>query len=295
MKLLITGATGFLGSHLTRMFMEGGHEVVILKRSHSDCRRICDLLPRLAHFNLDRVSLSEVFAEVPGVGVVIHTATCYGRQGETIPELFNANSAMPLQLLETAAAAGVSTFLNTDTSLDKFLNPYALSKRHFAEWGRLYANQKKIRFVNLELEHFYGADDDESKFTSHVIRSCMNNLPRLDLTPGEQRRDFIHIDDVLTAYRFVMEAAADSPEYFQNYGVGSAQPVTIRSFVETVQRLAGSHTRLNFGALPYRENEVMDACADVSSLNSLGWSPQVTLEQGIARTIATERAKGASA
>ena len=294
MKLLLTGATGFLGSHLTRALVATGYEVVILKRSFSDCRRIADLLPGLVHFDLDQVPLAAVFDEEPGITAVIHTSTCYGRRNETSSEIFGSNTAFPLQLMELAATANVATFVNTDTSLDRFLNPYALSKRQFAEWGRFYADKKMIRFVNVELEHFYGAGDDDSKFTTHVIRSCINNLPELKLTLGEQRRDFIHIDDVLTAYLTVLDAALDSSAYLLDYGVGSGQSVTIRTFVETVQQLANSHTRLDFGAIPYRENEVMDACADVTTLNALGWSPKVCLADGIKKTIIAERAKGSN-
>lgn len=293
MKLLLTGATGFLGSHLTRMLVSRGHEVLILKRSFSDCSRIIDLLPRLVYFDLDRLPLTEIFSHLKGIDVVIHAATCYGRNGESGSEVFGANTVFPLSLLELAVSYKVPTFVNTDTSLNRFLNPYALSKRQFSEWGRFYAGGKAIHFVNLELEHFYGTGDDESKFTTHVIRSCVNNLPELNLSPGEQRRDFIHIDDVQDAYLAVLEAAISSAEHFLNYGVGSGQTVTIRKFVETVHLLANSTTNLNFGALPYRENEVMDACADVMALKALGWAPKVSLMEGIVRTITAERQQGA--
>jgi len=143
------------------------------------------------------------------------------------------------------------------------------------------------------LEHFYGTGDDKSKFSTHVIRSCVNNLAELNLTPGEQLRDFIHIDDVIDAYLLVMERSIDSSRYYQNIGLGSGRPVKIRSFVETVQVLADSTTRLNFGAVPYRDNEVMESCADLTALKELGWSPKISLEEGIGRTVTEEKAKGA--
>lgn len=295
MKLLLTGATGFLGSHLTRMLIARGHEVSILKRSFSDCSRIIDLLPRLVCFDLDRLPLTEIFSHLKGIDVVIHAATCYGRNGESCSEIFGANTVFPLSLLELAVSGEVAAFVNTDTSLNRFLNPYALSKRQFAEWGRFYAGKKAIRFMNLELEHFYGTGDDESKFTTHVIRSCVNNLPQLNLSPGEQRRDFIHIDDVLEAYLAVLKEPLCSADHFLNFAVGSGLAVTIREFVETVHQLADSTTKLNFGALPYRENEVMDACADLRALKTLGWSPKVSLTEGIVRTITAEKEKGADA
>lgn len=292
MKLLITGATGFLGSNLTRALASRGHEVVLLKRSFSNCRRIADLLPRMVSYDLDLVSLEEVFSLEQGLSAVIHTATCYGRSGESCPEIFSANTVFPLGLLELASSAGVAAFVNTGTGLPRFLNPYALSKQQFAEWGRLYADKKEIRFINLELEHFYGTGDDESNFSAHVIRSCVNNLPELNLTSGEQLRDFIHIDDVIDAYLLVLERAIDSSTYYQDIGLGSGRPVKIRSFVETVHGFAGSTTRLNFGAIPYRDNEVMESCADLTALKELGWFPKISLEEGIGRTVTEEKAKG---
>jgi len=293
MKLLITGATGFLGSNITRTFASRGHEVVILKRSFSDCWRIADLLPQMVSYDLDLVSLEEILSQEKGISAVIHTATCYGRSRENCSEIFSTNTAFPLRLLELASSSGVAAFVNSGTGLPGFLNPYALSKRQFAEWGRLYADKKEIRFINLELEHFYGAGDDQSKFSTHVIRSCVNNLPELNLTPGEQLRDFIHIDDVIEAYLVVMDKAIDSSLYYQDIGLGSGRPVKIRSFVETVHSLADSTTRLNFGAIPYRDNEVMESCADLTALRGLGWYPKIPLEEGIGRTVAEERTKGA--
>lgn len=292
MKLLLTGATGFLGSHLTRVLVAHGHELVILKRSFSDCRRISEFLPQLVCFDIDNVPLAEIFTQVEGVSTVIHTATCYGRNGESTAEVFSANETFPLQLMELSIAAGIPAFINTGTSLDRFLNPYALSKCQFAEWGRLFAGNGALRFINLELEHFYGAGDDDRKFTTHVIRSCANDLPELKLTAGAQLRDFIHVDDVVAAYITILEQLSTVKEYFQTYGVGSGQPVTIRRFVELVRQLSGASTRLDFGAVPYRVNEVMVTCADLTALKSLGWSPQVSLEEGIGRAITAERAKG---
>ena len=72
---------------------------------------------------------------------------------------------------------------------------------------------------------------------------------------------------------------------FTQVELGSGIPTTIKDFVEKIHRLTNSKTALDFGALPYREGEVMKAIADISYLNRLGWSPSYTLEQGILKTI----------
>ena len=136
---------------------------------------------------------------------VVHTATCYGRNRETPLEVFEANLKFPLDLLEKAALFSTDTFFNTDTILYKYLNGYSLSKHQFVEWGKQYADEHKIKFCNIKLEHMYGPGDDDSKFTTYVINSCLNNVPEVKLTLGEQERDFIYIDDVVSAYQLLLK------------------------------------------------------------------------------------------
>ena len=83
----------------------------------------------------------------------------------------------------------VKYFLNTDTFLDRRINFYSLSKKQFLEWLKLYS--KDLVCANLVLEHFYGPEDDASKFVSFVIQSLLKNVSSLDFTPGDQKRDFI--------------------------------------------------------------------------------------------------------
>ena len=139
-------------------------------------------------------------------------------------------------------------------------------------------------FIDIRLQQMYGPGDDRSKFTTHVIEACRNNELRLALTPGEQRRDFIHIDDVVRAYECILErrcefAASDAVE------VGSGTAVTMRSFVELAKQAADASTLLDFGAVPYRANEAMLCVADTDRLRGLGWQPKVQLADGIKSTI----------
>lgn len=280
-QILLTGATGYLGSHLAEALLEAGHSVVVLKRKTSSLRRLESILPRITLLDVDGLDLNSLFKDYGKIDVVIHTATSYGRQGESACQIADANLCFPLKLLDAAIAADVRVFMNTDTALDKFLNTYSLSKRQFAEWGSHFARQKNIRFLNLRLEHFYGAGDDDTKFTTHVIKSCLTNAPELKLTAGEQRRDFIYIDDVVLAYLLLLEKQESLAEWFMEFDVGSGEAVTIRQFVELVHHLTASSTHLKFGASPYREGEVMYSQANTESLRQLGWRCGHTLEQGL--------------
>jgi nucleoside-diphosphate-sugar epimerase len=280
-RILLTGATGYLGSHLAEALLDKGHSIIGLKRKSSSLRRVESILPMIAFHDVEDLDLSVLFEKHGAIDAVIHTATCYGRGKESVTQIFEANTAFPVKLMEAAMAAGVSTFLNTDTVLDKNINAYSLSKNQFAEWGKYLTRGGKMRFVNIRLEHFYGPCDDDSKFTTHVIKSCLANVPELRLTLGEQKRDFIYIDDVVSAYQALLEKRYQFPELFTQIDVGSGNAFPIRQFVEMVHRITASKTRLAFGALPYREGEAMFSQAYIEPLRLLGWDCKHTLEQGV--------------
>lgn len=292
--VLITGATGYLGSHLACAWARAGHRVAILKRRSSKLDRLASVLDQIRCFDIED-GVETPFRACSHIDAVVHTATCYGRGDETPLQVFEANTAFPLRLLEAATLFDTETFLNTDTFFNtdtilyKYLSAYALSKNHFAEWGQSYGDAGRIRFLNVRLEHMYGAGDHASKFTTHIIKSCLANVRELDLTAGEQKRDFIYIDDVYSAYSILLDAHGSLSEGHIAFGLGSGQAVRIRDFVELAHRLSCSRTQLKFGALPYRAGEIMESAADISALERLGWRPAHTLEQGLSRFIDAEK------
>ena len=289
-RILLTGVTGFLGSHLAKAMLEYGHDVCALKQKSSSIDRIKTIMSDITLFDVDELDFKQLFHRSK-VDTIIHTATCYGRNNESVSEIFSSNTEFPLRLLDAGYHAGVNLFINTDTILDKYLNLYSLSKNQLLQWGKFFSIHKKIKFVNLRLEHFYGANDNASKFTAYVINNCLANVPELKLTIGEQKRDFIYIDDVVSAYMLVLEKFGDFDKYFFELDVGCGQSVSIRSFVETVHYLTKSKTHLAFGAVPYRDGEVMHSEADISGLTALGWQYQYDVVAGLKKVINQERTR----
>lgn len=283
----MTGASGFLGSNLLRELVKLKYEVAILQRSSSNLSRIKDLISCVKFFNLDRVSVENIFKRFKA-GVILHCATNYGRVDTDPFAVIDANLLLPIKLLEAGKKNHIKYFINTDTILNKRINYYTLSKNQFKDWLGMYSGE--LTCVNLLLEHFYGPLDDKTKFISFIIDKLLKNTPQIDLTQGRQKRDFIYIDDVVSAFIRVLENLDNLESGVYNYEIGSNKSYQIRKVVELIKRLSGNTvTKFNFGIIPYRKNEVMDLKADTRAIRDLGWTPKYSLVRGLTRTINYEK------
>jgi len=282
--ILITGATGFLGSHLTERLLSDGFNIIILKRSFSNIWRIKHLLDELISYDIDKISLEKIFEEHE-INIIIHTATLYGRKKERISEIIEANFIFPLKILELAITNNTRYFINTDTSLSKHLNYYSLSKNQFKEWLNFLSNN--IVAINIKLEHFFGEKDDSTKFITWIINQLLNNEKEIKLTAGEQKRDFIYIEDVKEFYSILVNSLDKFDTGFHEYELGTGKTVKIKDIVIKLKELTGNtQTYLNFGAIPYRKNEIMLSKADVSKLEKeFNWQPKYSLEEGLKKTV----------
>ena len=293
MSILVTGGSGFLGSSIALKLISLGHEVSLLLRTTSCLDRLGDYP---SEFNISYAStFSDIQDFVRNVRpkFIIHTACSYGRHGESFLEISDANYRFGLVIMQALISMDYSmSFINTGTSLDPKVSFYALTKYNFSQIGHLLAATpiSKVRFINVQLEHMYGPGDDKRKFTSNVIQACSNNHHKLDLTVGTQKRDFIYIDDVVSAYEAILNKA-DTLKASANIEVGSGSAPSVKNFVETVHRLTGSLTKLNFGALPLRPHEPMLSQANISQMQLLGWVPKFDLEAGLKKTIELELQK----
>lgn len=280
MTILLTGATGFLGSHLLEGLLEKNYKVIILKRSFSNCWRIDEFLSQVASYDIDKVCLESVFEE-NSINAVIHTATCYGRNGENNLEIFNSNVSFSMQLLECARIFRVESFFNTDSFFNtesfkcNYLNSYTLSKKHFADWGKNYSSSFGVQFVNMKLQHVYGPKDDESKFVGWFIKQLREEVTEIKLTDGTQRRDFVYVKDVVESFLLLLMKYKELSSY-EEFQIGTGQSIQVKDFL---LQIVGAYeqkmcrpikTNLIFGAIPMREGEPSEIIADILNLKKLG-------------------------
>lgn len=294
MKIILTGATGFLGKALCSSFLHCGHHVIMTRRQSS---RPID--PPIASAALDlcgteKEDLTYIFKKHADIDVIVHAATDYGRTSAIPTAVFWSNIEFPMRLLDWGMSTAGKTFINIDTFFNtpktsyQYLGEYTLSKRHFQEWGEVCGRRGKIRFINLRLFHLYGPGDKPEKFVPAIVNDCLRDK-KINLTDGTQCRDFIYINDAVEAINIAIQAETGKQSGYQHYDIGTGQSYSIREFVEMIRELSSSKSILNFGVLPNRIGEFADARANVDALKQIGWSPSTSLENGLLATIASHK------
>jgi len=286
--VLLTGATGFLGSHLLSALLEEGHKVVVLKRSTSSILRINHLMDDIVVYDIDMYALDDIFAH-ECIEVVIHVATSYSREQRNELDIVDTNIVLGINLLKSAAKHGVRIFINTDTffNIDNLLashmQAYTLSKKQFIEWLK-YFSFSGVSVINMKIHHVYGPGDNRDKFIPWLRTSLINNSGPVKLTSGIQLRDFIYIDDVVSAFILALKSV-NIEEKFKEYVVCTGIKTSVRDFsVELHSQIIdkyGVNRKLVFGAVPTAPDEILDVNNDCSSLVSIGWRYLSPIKQGI--------------
>jgi CDP-paratose synthetase len=284
-RVLITGASGFLGSHLAAHLLESGHILGLLLRQSSSTRRLGeDLASAVLRFADTKEAARATEAFRPDV--VVHAACSYGRAGETIAQMVDANVQFGVAVLEGAVAGGARAFQNIGTPLPPEQNFYALTKSQFLALARRAPRQGTV-LANIRLQTMYGPGDDASKFTTHLVAQCVAGAEEIRMTPGEQLRDFIEIDDVVSGLATLVLRHAELADG-EDIDLGSGEARPLSDFARLAVATTGGVTRLS-PVLPYRANEPREMRADIARLRQLGWSPRVSLEEGITRMVAEMR------
>ena len=279
--ILLTGATGFVGSHILKALVKNGYRVIALIRPSSDPFRLIGFEDKITICVNQNNSLLNAFKD--GIDIVIHTACLHDRNSKNYSEIIDSNLNFGVRLLDLCKEFDVKHFINTDTFSPKNNNVYSLSKYHFVEYLNCFSGELNI--TNLKLQHVYGPNDNPSKFIPWLISAIHSNLKEIKLTSGIQLRDFIYIDDVVDCYMLILRTLNNEAS-FRTFDVGTGVTISLRKFVEYLfskyQEIIGpSNAKLNFGAVQHDDNEIYDIDVNIKELLRLGWSAKIDYKTGI--------------
>ena len=283
--ILITGINGFLGSNLASG-LKNYYEIIGIEKSLDNLHRISEENFRIYS---SENSLDEIFKDNT-IFAIVHAATLYNRNDGEIEKLIETNITLPVKLYDLALIFKVKLFINTDSFFNSpkskysFLPEYTLSKKHVLDWLKLRHNLA-CKLVSMKIFHMYGPNDTANKFVPMIIESLSNNVSFLDATLGEQTRDFIFIEDVVKAFNTVLDRFDDIPNKVTEYEVGTGVETSVKNFILEIKELTNSNTEIRFGALPYRNNEIMKSKANNNELEKLGWYPNFSINKGIAKIL----------
>jgi CDP-paratose synthetase len=274
MDLYLTGGTGFIGKHLLKSDAFNDFNVTLLVRKEPPPDLIAYPYILIGDF------LSKNFEHFSGL--FLHAATDYGRQGN-IADIINTNLTLPMYIVEKLQK-NLMGFVYLDTYYNKVnyqyphLLNYSISKMFFHNWSKLaFPNLSQKRLI---LEHVYGPDDRLDKFVPNLIQKARLNQD-MELSSGHQIRDFVHVKDVTNAISIVLRKSNYSPNFNETFEIGTGVGSSIADFAQLVYKIAGSNAKLNFGAIPDRDQEIPVSVANIGNLKSLGFEPSISLKDGL--------------
>lgn len=289
MKILLTGATGFIGSQLAKRLVAKDHDLTVLVRPES-CLDV--FVPVQAKIKVHRHdgSCADLVAalQVARPEVVIHVASLFLAQHkpEDAGRLVESNIHFPTQLLEAMNQLGIRQFINTGTSWQHYqneaynpVNLYAASKQAFDAMLAYYTGAHGFKTITLKLFDTYGPGDTRPKLFS-LLRKTARNGETLRMSPGEQLLDLVYIDDVLDAFELALERLPriDVPEC---YAVSNPKRLSLLELVAVYAAAVDKPVNVEWGGLPYRSREVMVPWTDHAQVP--GWRAKTDLREGIVR------------
>ena len=306
MKILITGAAGFIGSHLCERLLDRSDTVIALDNfnDYYDPARKWENVYQLSNHSrcilreaniCDEETINRIFAE-HRPETVVHLAA-YGAVRYSIgrARLYtDVNIGGSINLLEAARETGVENFVFASTSsvygntkhlpfvetdpCNQPLAPYPASKRAVELMGYTYHQLHNLNFTALRFFNVFGPRGRPDMMPFIVTEGIVNRREIVLFDGGQMRRDWTYIDDIVSG----IIDALDKPLGYELINLGRGEPILMTDFVEIIERLVGQKAILSTPPAPLSEPKITFADID-KARRLLGYNPQTSLAAGLRR------------
>jgi CDP-paratose synthetase len=290
MKILVTGATGFLGKHLIDFLLSKGIEIVSIIRKES--KNEFPLNVETYCFDYDDVEKDIRYLKEAKIDGVIHLASLFlaSHKSSDIKQLVESNLFFSTYTLECASKAGIKWFINTGTFWQNYenaeyspVNLYAATKEAFQNIAQYYIETNQIIFSTIKLSDTYGPNDTRAKVLN-LFNKIAKSGETLDMSKGEQVIDISYIEDVLEAYyQLVLLLFSDMVKNGSVFAIKAKERVTLRELAGKYESATGKKLNITWGGRPYREREVMIPWEN--GITVPGWEPKVSIIDGIRKLL----------
>lgn len=275
---LITGITGFLGSHIAENLVSNGVQVIGLKRIDSDVWRCKEFEDKITWVNIDNEGFFkdelkrysfDTIVHGAWIGVESYSRDNWDEQSKNIPFL--------ISLLDVAKTVGVKKIIflgsqaeygNIDGKISEdhkttALNAYGSIKLACLEIVKTFCETNDINWIWLRLFSLFGEKENKNWLIPSLVESMLTTQ-QMDFTSGEQKYAYLYVKD----YAVIMKKIIMKPIESGVYNISSNETRTIKSLIEDIRHHINPEFILNFGALQYRKNQSMHMEGDILRLRS---------------------------
>ena len=291
MRYVVTGAAGFIGSHVLQALLDRGHEAVGWdaftdyydpERKEENARALPVERLDLVEDDLDLAGVDGVFhlAGQPGVASFGRVFGVYVRQNVVATQrLFEAAAAAAVRVVLASSSSiygDAETYPTPETAEPRPISPYGITKVACEHLAYAYGRELGLDAVTLRYFTIYGPRQRPDMALAKMVACLVEGRPFELHGDGTQSRSFTYVDDAVAATVAAMERAAAGSVY----NVGGGEEATVLDVVETLTAIAGR--RLELIRRPRRTGDAARTAADTSRIRAdLDWEPRTPLAQGL--------------